>query len=120
MIEMLTGFPDNVVALVGRGKVTGDDYERVLVPAIEEKLKKHKKVRVLYHLGADFSGYTAAAMWDDAKVGLRHLTAFEKIAVVTDTHWITDAVKVFGYFIPCPVRIYGNSQLAEAKTWVSE
>ena len=120
MIELLSEYPDNVVALRGHSKVTGEDYERDLIPAIEEKLKLHKKIRMLYHLGGDFSGYTAAAMWDDAKVGLQHLTAFEKIAVVTDTHWVSEAVKVFGYFIPCPVRTYDNNQLTEAKAWICE
>ena len=120
MIELLAQYPENVVALAGHGKVTGEDYEKVLIPAVEEKLKSHKKIPMLYQLSGDFSGYTAAAMWDDAKVGIQHLTAFEKIAVVTDVHWVADAVKFFGFFMPCPVRTFTNDKIIEAKEWVSK
>jgi hypothetical protein len=120
MIEIISDMPENVVAVTVSGKVTGEDYDKVLIPTLEEKLKKHKKIRLLYHLGIDFSGFTAEAMWDDAKVGIRRLTAFEKIAVVSDVDWIVGAVKVFGFIIPCPVRIFGNEGLHEAKAWVSK
>ena len=48
MIEIIQGLPDNVVAVTASGKVTGEDYDSVLIPVIEEKLKKHDKIRVLY------------------------------------------------------------------------
>jgi len=70
--------PDEVVVLTAKGTVTGEDYENVLVPAIEERLKRHQKIGMLYHLGPDFTGFTAGAMWDDAKAGARYPTAFEK------------------------------------------
>jgi hypothetical protein len=59
-------------------------------------------------------------MWEDAKVGIWHLTAFEKISVVSDVDWIIDAVKVFKFVIPCPVKTFRNEELAKAKVWVSE
>ena len=39
-------------------------------------------------LGPDFLGFTAAAMWDDAKIGLAHWNAWERVAVVTDVPWV--------------------------------
>jgi hypothetical protein len=120
MIEIIRGMPDNVVAVIAHGKVTGEDYHTVFISAIEEKLRTHKKIRLLYCLGKDFSGYTVVAILDDAKVSVQHLTAFEKMAVVTDVHWITEAAKFFGVFIPCPVKIYANERLSEAKTWITE
>src|SRR5262245_36039829 len=120
MIEIIPGMPDNVVAIIGHGKVTGEDYDTVLIPAIEEKLRSHKKIRLLYCLGKDFSRYTVVALLDDAKVSAQHLAGFERIAIVADVHWVTEAARFFGVFIPCPVRSYGNDQLSEAKAWVSE
>ena len=58
-------------------------------------------------------------MWDDAKVGLKHLTHFEKIAVVTDDKWIVRMVKAFGFMMPGEVSLFSNEQLAEAKAWIS-
>jgi SpoIIAA-like len=120
MIEIISGMPDNVVAVMAHGKVTGEDYDRVFSPTIEEKLRTHKKIRLLYCLGKDFSGYTVIAMLDDAKVGAQHLAAFEKMAIVSDVHWVTEAAKFFGFFIPCPVTVYGNEELSEAKRWITE
>jgi len=120
MIEMIPGMPDEIVAVSAKGTVTGEDYENVLVPAIEDRLKRHQKIRMLYELGREFSGFTAAAMWDDAKVGMRHLIAFEKIAVVSDVDWIAGAVRIFAFVIPCPVRVFRNHKLTDAKNWVSQ
>ena len=88
--------------------------------AIEDKLKRFTKIRMLYQLGPDISAFTPGAMWDDAKVGIRHVTAFEKIAVVSDVEWIVGAVKVFAFLIPCPVKIFRTEELSDAKDWVSE
>lgn len=111
--------PDNVVAVKATGKVTGEDYDKVLVPTIEDKLARYDKIRLLYQIGPDFEGFTAEAMWDDAKVGMRHLTAFKKVAVVSDVEWINRAVRIFSFVIPSDVRIFGNDGFSEAKTWVT-
>ena len=120
MMEIIPDMPENVIAVSAKGMVTGDDYDKVLIPAIENRLVTHKRIRVLYQLDQDFSGFTAEAMWDDAKVGIRHLTAFEKIAVVSNMTWIINAVKIFAFVIPCPVKIFPNEQLSKAKAWVSQ
>jgi hypothetical protein len=112
--------PDDVVAVSATGKITGEDHRKVLVPAIEEKLKRHTRICFLYHMGPDFAGFTAEAMWDDAKVGIHHFGTFHKIAVVTDVDWIVKAVKLFFFVIPAHVRTFGNGGLEEAKAWVSE
>jgi hypothetical protein len=57
-------------------------------------------------------------MWDDTKVGLKHLTHFEKIAVVTDAEWIIRSIKVLGFMIPGEVKTFSNDQFDEAKTWI--
>ena len=39
-------------------------------------------------------------MWDDTKLGLKHLAGWEKMALVSDVEWVRAAVKVFGLAIP--------------------
>jgi hypothetical protein len=118
MIEIISDNEGNILTAAAHGTVTREDYEKVFIPAVEEKLRKHKKVRLLYHLGQDFTGYTIGAILDDAKLGVGHLTGFEKIAIVTDVHWVGEASRFFGVFIPCPVKIFRNDQLPEAKEWL--
>ncbi len=119
MVEPIEGLPENVVGFRGIGRITSEDYETVLIPAVEAKLAEDKKLRLLYCLGEEFEGFDAGAMWDDAKVGLRHITAWERIAFVTDVEWLSGAAKMFGFVMPGYVRVFKNSEIDEAKEWVS-
>ena len=78
MIELLKDFPGNVIALAAAGQVTRDDYEKVVIPAVERTLAKHEKVRLYYQIGSDFSGFDPGAMWADTKVGMGHFLRWEK------------------------------------------
>lgn len=119
MIETLTGLPENVIGFSAHGMVTAEDYERHIVPAVEEALLNNEKVRLLYQLGEDFDGFKAGALWEDAKVGLSHLAAWERIAVVTDLEWLRSATKAFGFAMPGEVRVFANTELEAAREWLA-
>jgi hypothetical protein len=120
VLTLIEGFPDNVLALDATGEVTADDYRTVLVPALEERLQRHHRLRLLYRLGEAFAGYSAGAAWEDAKIGMRHFTHFERIAVITDVDWIENAVRAFGFALPGDVRVYDNDETDEANAWLLE
>jgi hypothetical protein len=120
MIEQIRGLPDNVLGFTAKGAVTANDYESVIIPAVEAMFAQHPKVRFLYHLGKEFSGFDAGAMWDDTKLGLKHLRGWERMAVVSDVEWIRGAVRVFALAIPGHVRVFHNGEFADATRWVSE
>jgi len=120
MLRILDDFPDNVLAVSAEAKITGSDYETILIPAIEEKLKAHKKIRMLYDLGSSFTGFELSAMLDDAKMGMKHLSAWDRIALVSDHEMINVFAKFFGHMLSCELRIYKNAEFEEAKKWISE
>ena len=120
MLKLLEGLPDNVLGVSAEGKITGTDYETVLIPAIEKKLKEHKKIRMVYDLGSSFTGFDLSAMLDDAKMGLKHLSAWDRIALVSDHEMINTFAKFFGHMLSCELRIFKNAELEEAKKWISE
>lgn len=120
MVEEIPGLPPNVLGFSAKGTVTASDYESVIIPAVEALFSRHGKVRFLYHLGADFSGFEAGAVWDDTKLGLRHLAGWEKMAVVSDVEWIRAGIKIFALAIPGHVRVFHDGELTEAKEWVTE
>ena len=119
MMKLITDLPEPVVGVVASGKVSAHDYETVLIPAIEAALKTHNRVRVLYQIDAGFNDFSLGAMWDDLKLGLSHLKAWEKVAVVTDSDALAGATKAFSFAIPCPIKVFGNAALAEAKRWIA-
>lgn len=120
MVERIRNLPENVLGFTAKGVVTASDYESAIVPAVEAMFASHEKIRFLYHLGEEFVRFEAGAMWDDAKLGLKHLTGWERTALVSDIEWIGTAVRVFGLAIPGKVRVFPNRDLSEAIRWVSE
>ena len=120
MVEKIPDLPDNVLGFTAKGTVTAKDYESVIIPEVEALFSRHHKVRFLYYLGEDFSRFEAAAMWDDTKLGLKHLTGWERVAVVSDIEWIRGAIRVFGLAIPGHVRLFHNREFTEATRWISE
>jgi hypothetical protein len=118
MIELIPDLPGNVVGAIAAGHVTGQDYESVLIPAVENAIRAHGRVRFLYHLGPGFEGYSAAVAWDDTRLGLAHLKAWERLAVVTDKEWVAAAMRVFAFATPCPVKVFPNSRHADVLDWI--
>jgi hypothetical protein len=120
MLKLIPGLADNVVGIEAVGKVEAADYQQVLDPAAARAIRDHDRVRLLYVLADQYEGYSAAAMWEDTKLGFHDLKAWERIAVVTDHGTLADTVRVFGWLIPAEVRTYPVSQLDEAKQWIGE
>lgn len=120
MLTIMNDLPDNVLGFTAEGKITGTDYETVLIPVVEKSLKENKKIRMIYHLGNSFTGFDMSAMLDDAKMGMKHLSAWDKIALVSDHEMINTFAKFFGYMMSCELRIFKNVELEEAKKWIVE
>lgn len=120
MIERISGLPENVLGFTAKGLVTASDYQSVIIPAAEDMFSSQEKIRFLYHIGEEVSGFEAAAMWDDTKLGLKHFTDWERIAIVSDIAWLRIVIKAFGLAIPGQIRIFHNDELASAMRWISE
>jgi len=119
MIQQLPDFPDNVLAIVATGRVTRQDYETVVVPAVEQALKTHGKMRLYYEIASGFTGFDAGAMWEDFKVGMEHLTRWERIAVVTDVDWIRQTMQLFSFLMPAQTKAFRRSEAAQARAWIA-
>jgi SpoIIAA-like len=118
MIEIVPNFPDSVVGLIAKGHVTKQDYEAVLIPAIEAALKRHDKIRIYYELGSQFAGIDPGAAWEDLKTGVGHLNRWERMAVVTDVDWIKHMLNAFRFVIPGDMRLFPTAQASEARAWI--
>jgi hypothetical protein len=120
MMKAIEELHYGIVGVEAHGRVTAQDYETVFIPAVERALRKHRKLRLLYHLAPDFTGFTSGALWDDARVGIRHLRAWERIAVVTDARWIAGTLKALRMLVPATTRLFRNDELQAAKDWLRD
>jgi hypothetical protein len=119
MIDLIEGLPDNVVGLSAHGLVTEEDYRTVVIPAVENALKRHDKIRVLYEIGPNFTGFDLGAMFADVRIGTARLFHWERIALVTDVPWIRDSARLFSFLIPAQIRTFDTAEAEEAKRWIA-
>ena len=119
MIEPLQGFPENILAFAGRGQVTKADYVSILIPAVNKAFASHERLRLYYELGADFAGLDAGAMVEDLKVGMQHLTRWERVAVVTDVPWIAHAMSLFSFLMPGAMKVFSTKEADQARSWIA-
>lgn len=115
----IDGLPPDVIGLDARGQITSANYRDQFTPLIEAKLKEHDRLKLLMVFGPYFDGYSAGAAWDDARLGLSHLTTFSRIAVVTDLEWLRHSVKAFGMLMPSEVMVFDFDELNDARTWIA-
>lgn len=120
MIEQMQGLPAGTLGFRAIGQVTADDYARIIVPDVEAAFALNRKLRLLYHIGPEFTGFDPGAMWDDAKLGMRHLSGWDRVALVTDVQWLRMTATAMGFAIPAEFRLFGNAELAQAIGWISE
>ncbi|SLN22518.1 hypothetical protein PSA7680_00887 [Pseudoruegeria aquimaris] len=120
MIEIVPGRPEGVLEVKITGKLTAEDYEAVLMPAIEEALWDRDGIRFLAQIGPGFEGVTGGAALDDLRLGLRHWRGFDRIALVTDAGWLETAARAMSVLSPCPMKVFGLDELEEARLWLAE
>ncbi|WP_406863805.1 STAS/SEC14 domain-containing protein [Streptomyces sp. HUAS MG47] len=117
MITKLDGMPEGVVGFQATGEIAAVDYRRTVIPALTEAARAGD-VRFLLVVPS-FDGMSGGALWEDLKVGVEHLRAWKRIALVTDIEWMTHATAFFGWMSPGEVKVFPLAQCAEATEWVA-
>jgi hypothetical protein len=94
----------------------------VLVPELRAALDGGRGLRTLY-LIEDLDEIEPDALWADARLGfdlgVRHHSACERSAIVTDIDWMARASRLFLWMIPGEARVYPVAELDAAKAWVA-
>jgi hypothetical protein len=123
MIDALSDLPDGVIGFRFSGHVSKDEYRSVLLPALTERLDSRDKVRLAIVIDDDFDRFEAGALWEDMKFGfgsgLTHLSAWERMALVSDADWVRHAIALFGWLVPGDVKVFPLDQLDTAKAWLA-
>ena len=109
----------NILDITLSGAVTREDYETVLIPAIDKALEDSDSIRALVRIAAG-TDYTVGALKDDAWMGLKHWRGFERIAVVGRDGWIAKALKGVSILMPCPVMLFDEGEGDDAMRWLQE
>ena len=117
MIKELSGMPVGVIGFEASGKMRAEDYRDVVLPALE-RAAASGEVRFVIVM-RDFDGMSGGAVWQDLKVGIEHLRAWKRIALVTDISWMRDLTSLFGWMTPGEVKTFRLAELPEATEWAA-
>jgi SpoIIAA-like len=120
VVEDLEDMPAGTLGFRVSGRITRDEYFQMLDP-VRELLERGQKVSFLVVTEPDFHGLDLPALWEDVKaagsVGLKHRSAWDRLAVVTDKEWMLHAISAFGWLSPGELRVFDPRDLDEAKAW---
>lgn len=100
------------------GEIVGADYETIIIPEIEKIRKDGKEIRFLYHFGKEFEGIDLGAMVEDTLLGIQYFRHWEKVAIVSDNHWIIGSIKALGMLLPGHVKTFPDAELQKAIEWL--
>ena len=117
MITELTDLPSGVIGFEASGTLHAEDYRDVLLPAIA-RAANDDGLRVVLVVSS-FDGVSAGAVWQDLKMGVEHLRAWKRIALVTDVEWMSHMTAMFGWMTPGEVKHFPLAERAAAIAWVA-
>jgi hypothetical protein len=117
MIQQIES-PQNVVAFRATGEVTKNDYQNVLLPAVERIVKQIDEINFLFLIDTEIENFTAAAWMQDAWVGLKNLGKWNRSAIVTDSEKAISFTNAFSYMVPGEFKGFKKEAFQEAITWV--
>jgi hypothetical protein len=119
VIALIEGLPPGTLGFRAHGHVTAADYKNIIVPDVEAAFALNRKLRLLYVTADDFTGFEPGAVWDDAKLGMRHFSGWDRVALVTDVHWLRGTAMAFSFAIPAEFRLFHGREIEEATRWIT-
>lgn len=121
MIEEISGMPAGTIGLRASGKVSASDYKTVLEPVLRSAVERGEPIKLLYVMADDTDYSPGAAMQDmktGAALGVPHLSAWRKTALVSDAEWVKRVTHAFGWMMPGDLKTFPSADLDDAKSWL--
>jgi hypothetical protein len=119
MIEVIQGLPGYVTGFRATGVVTKADYHTIINPFVKKVVTSYGKINYLLVINTSLKNYTAGAWIEDALLGFRYFSKWNKLAIVTDKDGIKKFTDFFGNFIPPKTKGFKMEEIAAAKEWIS-
>jgi len=120
MIEVMDGFPGEVLAVRASGRMSASDYRDILIPEALMNVERHGSLRMIFLVDEGFQGFTPAGWWADVRLGVRHWGEFGRVAIVTDLEPVATAARLFRHLFRHSVRIFRLQALDEARRWAAQ
>jgi hypothetical protein len=120
MIHFLENLPANIVGFKATGEITETDFTETVMPKVKALIDKTDQLNYLLVLETSIKNFTFGAWMEDAMMGIKHLTKWNRAAIVSDVEGIRNFTNFFSYLMPGEFKGFEHKDLQEAIDWVAE
>lgn len=117
MITIINDAPENVAAFNASGEVTKEDFENLVIPYVKNKVEKFDELNYLLYLDTDLSNFTMGAWLQDALLGIKNLSKWNRAAIVTDKEGVQNFTDIFSVLMPGEFKSFPKENLYNALYW---
>ncbi|HYD90552.1 MAG TPA: STAS/SEC14 domain-containing protein [Flavobacterium sp.] len=118
MIVQIPDLPNNMVGFRADGEVTKDDFE-VVKHQVAALVEKTGKLNYLLFLDNSPANFTFGAWVEDALLGIKNITKWNRAAIISDSEGIIKFTDAFSKVMPGEFRGYRKADYEQAVAWVS-
>lgn len=119
MIEILKDMPNNVAGFKAVGEVTKEHFTTVVIPVVEEVVKRTGELNYLMIIDTPLKNWTAGAWLQDILLGIRELTKWNRAAIITDSELLNKFTDIFSVLVPGKFKGFLPAETQEAVRWVA-
>lgn len=120
MIRQLTDAPSNIVAFSAEGEVTEQDFKEVVFPAVERVVARTGELNYLMVINTPLASFKPGAWLQDALLGLKQLTNWNRVAILSDSDVLNTFTNIFSVLVPGEFKGFQKSEMDVAMAWVSD
>lgn len=119
MIEQIKNLPENMVGFIAAGKVDENDFV-IVKEEVRELVEKTGKLNYLLFLDNSPTDFTVGAWLQDAILGIKNITKWNRAAIVSDSETVIKFTNFFSKIMPGEFRGFHPNELQQAVDWTSE
>ena len=120
MFTVIPDTPENVAAFKASGEITSADFENLVIPHVKTKVNTYNELNYLLLLDTDLDQFTAGAWLQDALLGLKNITKWNRAAIVTDKKSVQNFTEIFSVLMPGEFKSFEKDNLYNAVCWCAE
>lgn len=119
MIQQIPDLPSNMVGFRSSGEVTKDDFE-IVQAKVSELVERTDKLNYLLYLDNSPADFTVGAWFQDALLGIKNITKWNRAAIISDSETVDNFTKVFSVVMPGEFKVFPKADYQTAINWTSE
>jgi hypothetical protein len=90
------------------------------MPKVKALIEKTDQLNYLLVLDTSVKNFSIGAWTTDAMIGIKHLTKWNRSAIVSEVEAIRNFTGFFSYLMPGEFKGFEHNDLQQAIDWVSE